>query len=35
MLMTAAEVNAEHLLLYKKVVVTNDALAQIADRINK
>jgi large subunit ribosomal protein L4 len=35
MLMTASEVNAEHLLLYKKVVVTNDALAQIADRINK
>ena len=35
LLMTAAEVNAEHLLLYKKIVVTNDALAQIADRINK
>ena len=35
LLMTAADVNAEHLLLYKKIVVTNDALAQIADRINK
>ena len=34
LLMTAAEVNAEHLLLYRKVVVTNDALAQIAERIN-
>jgi large subunit ribosomal protein L4 len=35
LLMTASEVNAEHLLLYKKIVVTNDALAQIAERINK
>jgi large subunit ribosomal protein L4 len=35
LLMTASDVNAEHLLLYKKVVVTNDALAQIAERINK
>jgi large subunit ribosomal protein L4 len=35
LLMTAGEVNAEHLLLFKKIVVTNDALAQIADRINK
>ncbi len=31
----AADVNAEHLLLFKKIVVTNDALAQIAERINK
>jgi len=35
LLMTASDVNAEHLLLFKKVVVTNDALAQIAERINK
>jgi large subunit ribosomal protein L4 len=35
LLMTASDVNAEHLLLYKKVVVTNDALAQLAERITK
>ncbi len=35
LLMTAAEVNAEHLLLYRKVVLTQDALVQIAERINK
>ncbi len=34
-LASAAEVNAEHLLLFKKIVVTNDALAQLAERINK
>ena len=34
-LITASEVNAEHLLLFRKVVLTNDALAQIAERINK
>src|SRR3954470_19100408 len=33
LLMTASDVNAEHLLLFKKVVVTNDGLAQLADRI--
>ena len=32
-LITAAEVNTEHLLKYKKIVVTPDALAQIAQRI--
>ncbi|MEO6784661.1 MAG: 50S ribosomal protein L4 [Chthoniobacteraceae bacterium] len=31
----ASDVNTEHLLLYKKIVVTNDALAQLAERINK
>jgi large subunit ribosomal protein L4 len=35
LLMTAAEVNAEHLLLYKKVVLTPDALTQLAERITK
>ena len=35
LLITASDVNAEHLLLFKKVVVTNDALAQIAERLNK
>jgi len=35
LLMTAADVNAEHLLLFRKVVLTNDALAQLAERINK
>jgi large subunit ribosomal protein L4 len=35
LLMTASDVNAEHLLLYRKVVVTNDALAQLAERIQK
>lgn len=34
-LLTASDVNAEHLLLFRKVVLTNDALAQIAERINK
>lgn len=34
-LASAADVNAEHLLLFKKIVVTNDALAQLAERINK
>ena len=33
--MTASDVNAEHLLLYKKVIVTNDALAHLAERITK
>jgi large subunit ribosomal protein L4 len=35
LLMTAQEVNAEHLLLHRKIVITEDALAQLADRINK
>src|SRR6478672_4815002 len=35
LLMTASDVNAEHLLKFRKVVLTNDALAQLADRINK
>jgi large subunit ribosomal protein L4 len=34
-LASASDVNSEHLLLYKKIVVTNDALAQLAERINK
>jgi large subunit ribosomal protein L4 len=35
LLLTANDLNAEHVLLYKKVVLTNDALVQIAERINK
>lgn len=35
LLMNASDVNAEHLLLYKKVVITNDALATLASRMNK
>jgi large subunit ribosomal protein L4 len=35
LLLTASDLNAEHVLLYKKVVLTNDALVQIAERINK
>jgi large subunit ribosomal protein L4 len=34
-LITSADVNTEHLLAYRKIVVTNDALAQLAERINK
>lgn len=34
-LITSADVNTEHLLLYKKIILTNDALTQLADRINK
>ena len=34
LLMTASQVNTEHLLLYKKVIVTNDALSELAERIN-
>lgn len=33
--MNASDVNAEHVLLYKKLVLTQDALVQIAERINK
>ncbi len=35
LLMNAADVNAEHVLLFKKLVLTQDALVQIAERINK
>jgi large subunit ribosomal protein L4 len=35
LLMTAQDVNAEHLLLHRKIVITEDALAQLAERINK
>jgi large subunit ribosomal protein L4 len=35
LLMTAAEVNTEHLLNYRKIVLTEDGLAQLADRIAK
>lgn len=31
-LITSSEVNTEHLLAYKKIVVTKDALAQLAER---
>jgi large subunit ribosomal protein L4 len=34
-LASASDVNSEHLLAFKKIVVTNDALAQLAERINK
>lgn len=34
-LITSADVNAENLLLYKKVIVTTEALSEIANRINK
>ncbi len=34
LLMTASQVNTEHLLLYKKVILTNDALSHLAERIN-
>jgi large subunit ribosomal protein L4 len=34
-LITSAEVNTEDILRYKKIVVTNDALAQLAQRLNK
>ena len=33
LLMTAAQVNAEHLLQFKKVILTQDGLAQLAQRI--
>ena len=34
-LITSADVNTEHLLGFKKIVLTNDALTEIAERINK
>lgn len=34
-LLRADDVNAEHLLLFKKIIVTGEALAAIAERINK
>jgi large subunit ribosomal protein L4 len=34
-LITSADVNTEHLLGYKKIVLTNDALKQLSERINK
>ena len=34
-LASALDVNAEHLLGFKKIILTNDALAQLAERINK
>ena len=34
-LISSAEVNTEHLLAFKKIVVTNGALAQLAERISK
>ena len=35
LLMTASEVNTEQLLNFRKIVVTNDGLAQIAERLAK
>jgi large subunit ribosomal protein L4 len=35
LLITSSEVNTEQLLNYRKIVVTNDGLAQLADRISK
>ena len=35
LLITAAEVNTEQLLNFRKIVITNDGLAQIADRLAK
>jgi ribosomal protein L4 len=34
-LITSADVNTEDLLRYKKIVVTNEALTQLAQRLNK
>ena len=34
-LVTASEVNTEQLLAYKKIIVTSDALPQLAERISK
>src|SRR5215207_198880 len=34
-LVTSSDVNTEDLLKYKKIVVTNDALTQLAERLNK
>jgi large subunit ribosomal protein L4 len=34
-LVTSLDVNTEDLLRYKKIVVTNDALTQLAERLNK
>lgn len=35
LLMTSAEVNTEHLLSFRKIILTNDTLAQLADRTSK
>lgn len=35
LLMTAAEVNTEQLLAFRKIVITNDALGQLAERTSK
>ena len=35
LLITAAEVNTEQVLYFRKIVITNDGLAQIADRLAK
>jgi len=35
LLITSSEVNTEQLLNYRKIVITNDGLAQIADRLAK
>lgn len=35
LLMVASDINAEHILLYRKIILTQDALAAIAERINK
>jgi large subunit ribosomal protein L4 len=35
LLMTAAEVNAEHILKFKKIIMTDDALEDLSQRISK
>ena len=35
LLMTAAQVNTEQLLNFRKIIVTNDGLAQLAERLAK
>jgi large subunit ribosomal protein L4 len=35
LLMTSAEVNTEQLLNFRKIIVTNDGLAQLAERLAK
>jgi large subunit ribosomal protein L4 len=34
-LLSSGEVNTEHLLLYKKIIITNDALVSLSERVNK
>ena len=34
-LISSGEVNTEHMLAFRKIIITNDALAQLAERIAK